>query len=293
MVNEEKFFQYCSDINLAIWENKTCKNDIEDWINNFKPQKKIDVRKLAIDLLLGFIYYNESEIQYLCKHAFSEFKRQKIKEEIKKGLSIRDAEDSFFNSVPKINFIGKTGDSTGYFAYIFRQVNGLSQPNFINSIKEIKPGTNTLIIVDDIVGSGKSIINFHKSLEDEGIFVKYPGITIYYLSLIMTEEGLHRIRNYNHEINLIYSELLSKNYKTFSENTCILADYTTTDREIAKEVCKKIGLFLEGEIYALGFLGSELLIGLHHNIPNNTLPIIWSKKHDWIPIFSRWEKKYE
>ncbi|MDO8873583.1 MAG: hypothetical protein Q7V05_12780 [Methanoregula sp.] len=290
MVDEEKFFQYCSDINLAIWENKTCKDDIEEWINNFNPQKKIDVRKMAIDLLLGFIYYNEAEIRYLCKHAFSEFKRQKMKEEIKKGLSIKDAEQYFTNSVSKINFIGKSGDSTAYIAYIFRQVNGLIQKNFINSIDEISSDANTLIIVDDIVGSGNSVINFHKSLQEARIFEKHPDIKIYYLSLIMTEGGLKKIISIDPDFKLIYSELLSKNYKAFSENTCILADYSTMDREIAKLVCKKIGNFLEGEMYELGFLGSELLIGFHHNIPNNTLPLIWSNKHDWIPLFKRWEK---
>ena len=292
MINEEKFFQYCSDINIAVWENRISKKDIEDWIGNFKPQEKIDVRKMAIDLLLGLIYYNESEIRYLCNHAFSEFKRQKIKEYLKNGFKIKDAENSFTQSISKINFIGKNGDSSAFFAYHLRQVRGLQQGNFINSIDEIKSDADTLIMIDDFIGTGDTIIKFNDSLKETGIFQKKPDLKIYYLSLIMTEVGLENIRSFDPDIKMIYSELINKEYKVFSEGTHILPEYSDDERKIAKEVCRKIGDFLETELYDLGYKKSELLIGLHHNIPNNTLPIIWSNNKDWFPIFPRDKKNY-
>jgi hypothetical protein len=293
MIDEEKFFRYCSDINESIWENSISKQDIEDWIKNFKPQERVDVRKLAFDLLMGFIYYNESEINFLCKHAFSEYKRQKMKEGIKKGQSIKEAENIFYDSINHTKFIGKTGDSSGYFAYLFRQINGLPLENFINSIEEIHTDTNILIMVDDFIGTGDTVLNFNKILTQNGIFEKYPKIQVYYLSLIVTEDGLKSIQASNPKCKLIYSELLSQDYKVFSENTKVLPDYTENDRKQAKIVCKKIGEFLEGELYELGYKNSELLIGLHHNIPDNTLPIIWSDSKDWVPIFSRKKKIYK
>jgi len=292
MIEEEKIFQYFSDINETIWENSISKQDIEDWIKNFKPQKLINVRKLALDLLMGFIYYNEDEIHFLCKHAFSEYKRQKIKEEIKKGLSIKDAEILFHDSVSQIKFIGKNGDSSGYFSYLFRQINGLPLENFISSIEEIRSDTSTLIIVDDFIGTGDTVINFNNSLEKSGVFKKNPKIQVYYLSLIVTESGLTKIQSSNPKCKLIYSELLSQDYKAFSEKSSVLPDYQMEERKHAKIVCKKIGEFLEGEMYSLGYKNSELLIGLHHNIPNNTLPIIWSEKKEWVPIFRRKKKIY-
>lgn len=292
MIDEKKIFQYCIDINEAVWENRITKKDIDDWIKNFHPQPQIDVKKLALDLLMGFIYYNESEIMFLCKHAFSEYKRQKIKEELKKGLSIRQAEQIFEDSINQTKFIGKTGDSSGALAYYFRKINGLPLKNFINSITEIEPDTHTLIMVDDFVGTGDTVIAYNNSLKTQGVFKNHKDLQVYYISLIVTDDGLKNIQHYDPTFKIIYSEFLSLDYKVFSENTIVLPDYSPEIRIQAKNVCEKIGEFLEGEDNALGYKNSEILIGLHHNIPNNTLPIIWSDNKNWFPIFPRQKKKY-
>ncbi len=292
MIDEEKFFQYCNDVNEVVWERRISKQDVEDWIKNFKPQKNINVRQLAMDLLLGFIYYNESEIKYLCKHAFSEYKRQMIKEKILTGISIKDAEKSFNDSINKIQFIGKNGDSSAHFAYLFRQIHDLPLDIFINSIDEIKPDAQTLIFVDDFIGTGDTVLKFNQSLKNAGIFTKFPKIQIYYLSLIVTELGLKKIQSSDANCKLIYAEMIPQEYKVFSPDTKILSGYSASDMKIAQITCQKIGIFLEGDMYALGYKNSELLIGLHHNIPNNTLPVIWSSNKDWVPIFPRRRKKY-
>ena len=40
------------------------------------------------------------------------------------------------------------------------------------------------------------------------------------------------------------------------------------------------------------FRNGQLLIGFHHNVPDNTLPILWfdSPNADWRPIFRRYPK---
>ena len=45
---------------------------------------------------------------------------------------------------------------------------------------------------------------------------------------------------------------------------------------------------------ALGFGNNQLLISMHHNTPDNTLPIIWfdEDKSMWTPIFRRYNKNY-
>ena len=37
----------------------------------------------------------------------------------------------------------------------------------------------------------------------------------------------------------------------------------------------------------LGFDDGQLLIGFSHNIPDNTVPIIWSTENEWNGIFPR------
>jgi hypothetical protein len=41
--------------------------------------------------------------------------------------------------------------------------------------------------------------------------------------------------------------------------------------------------------HMLGYKDSQLLLGLEHNTPNNTLPIFWSEE-EWSPIFKRYGK---
>ena len=42
--------------------------------------------------------------------------------------------------------------------------------------------------------------------------------------------------------------------------------------------------------HPLGFGNSALGLGLHHNVPDNTLPIFW-QDNPWRPVFSRRPKK--
>ena len=41
-----------------------------------------------------------------------------------------------------------------------------------------------------------------------------------------------------------------------------------------------------------GYGDGQLVLGMHHNIPNNTIPIIWweSDNDTWTPIFRRYKK---
>ena len=41
----------------------------------------------------------------------------------------------------------------------------------------------------------------------------------------------------------------------------------------------------------LGYNDCQMLLGFHHNTPNNTLPIFWREKN-WTPIFKRYAKLY-
>jgi len=58
-------------------------------------------------------------------------------------------------------------------------------------------------------------------------------------------------------------------------------------------MCRQYGEKLVGGPHSLGFDDSQLLIGFHHNTPDNTLPIIWFDEPgqaSWKPIFRRYPK---
>jgi hypothetical protein len=64
------------------------------------------------------------------------------------------------------------------------------------------------------------------------------------------------------------------------------------DRAEVEAMCRRYGDRLVST-YPLGFGDCQLLIGFHHNTPDNSLPIIWFVEPDglpWTPIFKRYSK---
>jgi hypothetical protein len=67
-----------------------------------------------------------------------------------------------------------------------------------------------------------------------------------------------------------------------------------------KSICEHLRLSDEetaqlADDHSLGFENGQLLVGFHHNTPDNTLPIIWYDEEfaSWTPIFKRYNKIYE
>jgi hypothetical protein len=56
------------------------------------------------------------------------------------------------------------------------------------------------------------------------------------------------------------------------------------DRKLFVKLDKEKG---KHRSHPLGFENSQGLIVFEHSVPNNTLPIIWSSKNNWIPLFAR------
>ena len=59
--------------------------------------------------------------------------------------------------------------------------------------------------------------------------------------------------------------------------------------KFAKELAEEYGKRIEPK-KPLGHNNGEYSFGMFYNIPNNSLPIFWSDKNEWHPIFLRKEK---
>jgi hypothetical protein len=290
------------DRNNYLWENRLTRKIVNDWLENFSGQAKPKAieEEVATKILNNFIYYGEKELRYLCKAAFSLLKRQKIAENpalymgSKSNAIVKQYLDSCYFS-----YIGRAGESGGMVTYYFRQENDLSIDRFAepsefttNSVRKEELLDSTIVFIDDFLGTGRTACDFWRS-KVIPIKSNHPKARFQYLALVATTRGIEKIAEYT-GIDVICPEILDDSYRAFYEESLIFP--VKNERDIAREVCEFYGGCLVAKAHALGYRDSQAILGFHHNIPDNTLPIIWAENKQangkkWRPLFKRKHKK--
>ena len=198
---------------------------------------------------------------------------------------------------------------------LMRKINNLPNNLFIS---EEKLNSNLgdikhFIFVDDLCGSGSQAVEYSKKTLPE-LKVKYPNSKVWYLMLVATKTGKEYIIN-NSRFDYVGSiHELDSSYKCFDSNSRIFTnkeDDVDPDkikiftgkygkniwRQILRNKDPNINPLLLKQIcdkHKHGFGDGQLLLGFHHNTPDNTLPIIWCNENyiDWKAIFKRFNKIY-
>ena len=163
----------------------------------------------------------------------------------------------------------KLNDSGAKFIYGFdRQLSdGTRSVTFNGSVKEAAEQFDTLIFIDDLVGSGRQAIKAFK-----GEFEKLDRRVIY-APIFAFEDGINEINAQASYDRIIVGETLYSDAKAFSDDSRLFPEAGL--RSELREICEKYG----NRLYARGPLGYEdtqALISFPHNCPNNTLPVIWA-----------------
>jgi len=237
------------------------------WFENFKRSEY----SLALHILQNIKFFSEDDVNGLL---------DKMSGELKKLFS---------NDFSQVNIFGlgdSGGDSGEQFLYRLRQRLGLTEEYFPKDYNAISPLIQSVVFIDDIIGSGKQATDFCR--EKLGCI----KIDKYYCSLLAFNNGLEKIRSESGFKKVFTSYTLTDADKAFSDTSEIFSD-----KEIREKI-KILSQYYGQKIYPKGPLGyddSQALIAFSHNTPNNTLPIIWaSEKNEktvgetWNPL---WERK--
>lgn len=308
----DKFYYKLKIFSETVWEHKISKNKIDNWLSNFKEEEREDL----LFLLTQFIYFSKLQIDNMLISIYRDFYKYVIVENYR--LNNEDTTDilliknHFKDSERKSRFIpiGNPSESSSGLLGEFRKINNINKDLFIERSELLNLTLGDIehfIFIDDICGSG------HQAYKENQDYIshirdKFPHSKIHYYSLVGLEEGLEYL-NKNSDYDYLESVLrLDKTYKCFSSESRIFKnnDYNINQEKL-KEICEKYGLLLYGSIisrqgghiyfadpHKLGYSDSQLLIGFHHNTPDNTLPIIWYNEDmiPWNPIFPRANKVY-
>jgi hypothetical protein len=309
------------------WENLVKKPNLDNWLANFRTS---DEKLHALFLISQFMYFGSREVRALLKSLYRDlFKYPRI-EQIRKvnhdSLDSSLIESVFHDALSKTRFlgVGNPSESGVHLLYYFRQENRLPKNLFIHSYQLFdrygsagqlqlgNPGINHYVFLDDMCGSGKQAARYAGRIVDE-LKKLNKNARVEYLTLFATTQGKNFLRKVTRFDNIDSVFELDESFECFhSTSRYFPADIGVIKRDVARDMCISYGkelmrviCELEGVLgpdldkcarrHALGFDNGQLLIGFHHNTPDNSLPVIWfdeAERYPWVPIFRRYNKNY-
>lgn len=316
-----KIYAYYQTIWREKWKEGT--DQAEDWLGNFSDAdlEKLDKEKINMLYLLSkFMYFGNDELRQLLISLYRDLFRYPIVASIRRANS-NTTDAAFINkefqkelNATRFLGIGNPSDSGVHVLYYFRQECKLSKQYFINTsdifttnkITEDLPDgkkrtylkseitdkkIKRYIFIDDFCGSGSQATLYLKNLV-ENIKFENKDIEVNYLMLFGTEFGVNEVRKLNvfNTVEAVFT--IDETFKAFSDDSRyykIIPD-DVIDKDFSKLTAVKYGTPLFNP--PLGYGNCELLLGLYHNTPDNSLPIFWSEENEWQPIFKRYHKIY-
>ncbi|MGG5460283.1 phosphoribosyltransferase-like protein [Clostridium sp. B9] len=260
-----------SDSCIERWgtEDKNTKN-LSNKIGKFISQlgDNVETGEILLSLLENYNYYSREKVNNILISFYSKIKEldvpkyRTIYSRIEKDHKI----NSSSNLLEEFKIINNIGNS---FSHDLTKLQS-------NDLKDI----DVIIFMDDIIGSGKTIIKFLKDNKEK---LKDKSIIIFVIEIM--EDGYINLKEYLKSIGCDHLICFyNKTDKAFSENG------------VFKEKSSEKRLILHGfeannvkaKNYVLGFQESEALVSFYRNTPNNTLSSYWySLNQNWKPLFPR------
>jgi hypothetical protein len=295
-----------------IWEQRVMEKHIDLWLHNFDENDDIAIceKTHAMYLLSNFMFFGVREVREMLKSLYRDKIKNPLIQSARRSLNdsanIDNVLKLYEEELSNTRFlgIGNPSESGTHLLYFFRQENGLSKDLFIHShhILDVKRGDERrvklrdedvvrYIFMDDVCGSGDQAVGYSQELLEE-IKEINADVDLRYLSLFATSGGLHNVKE-----NTVFDEVdcifeLDETFKCFSDRSRYFPEQMElpVDMTIARNISIKYGSKIMPGNDALGYNDGQLLLGFSHNIPDNTLPIIWGDIQGWNPIFKRYAK---
>lgn len=307
---QETLKQKIKTLHDSVWERKADWPLVTEWLEQFSPTQVTQEDYLhALYLLSNFIFFGTNEIRALLRSLYRDIFRSSVIAEIRHHIAAEDRDEvlsQYDIALKKTRFVslGNPSESSAFLLYYFRQENRLPKDHFIGtgdifigdesgSFRVRDEDVDRYVFIDDLCGSGEQgerysdeIIAPLKSMN--------PNIKVYYYSLFGTSKGIRRLRGVSWLDSVHTVVELDESFRCFSDESRIYRDVQAPiSRDAGHAVARHYGEKLLPADHALGYLHGQLLLGFSHNIPDNTLPIIWytgSSDQHWTPVFKRHPK---
>ena len=319
-VNDVKFdteplYAKIKTLNEFPWEGRTPRAAIDEWLGNFRGKLASEPfeRAHALYLLSKFLYFGEKEVRALLRAMFQDLVRNPLTVEARKGVANRNDFDevhlAFLDELNQTRFaaLGSPSESGTYILYQFRQENRLLTNSFPNvrdlvtgplndsSTNWVHPEVQRLIFIDDFCGTGQQVAGMagvtvpqlRSAAHNIGV-----DLEVWYLTLLATKDGLENVEQASIFQQVRSLSVLDDTYRAFGPNSQYFIDPPDyIDKDKCEEIISYYGNHISPQA-PLGYGNCQLLLGFRHNVPDNTLPVIWLNATVpwWRPIFERSHK---
>jgi hypothetical protein len=302
---------------VSVWEGRIDLKDVEAWLDQFDDaaDSSQSERLQALFLLSQFMYFGAFEVRALLRALYRDQFQYPLIARTRRSngdTTDRQAIDAALASeLARTRFVGlgNPSESSTHLLYYFRQENRLArdlfigpdqifqiariEENFVQVIRNEK--IRNYVLIDDLCGSGRQVEDYSASIavplralaERRNIAVE-----ISYIALFGTSDGIGHVRELDTFDRVEAVVELDRSFQCFSSTSRYYANEgPPIDRALAERVCRRLGATLYPK-HPLGFDDGQLLLGFHHNTPDNTLPIFSFDEPDaaWTPLFKRYAK---
>ena len=310
-------------LNETTWERRAGRPQINEWLENFDEEERIQV----LFLLSRFMYFGSIQMRTLLQALYRDLYKYKVVEKIRidnentRNLNLINRKLRIAENKTRFLGIGNPSESGPHLLYFFRQENRIANNLFINSheifnregsdVKLNFPDVNHYVFIDDFCGSGSQASGYSKTVLKE-LKSLNKDVETSYLMLFGTQKGKTVVERETLFDNVESVYELDDTFQCFKEESRIfkhspsLIDQKKCDivsskygKQLMKSILKRGGwpddqIDFNSNFHRHGFGDGQLLIGFHHNTPDNCLPIFWYDEKDvtWTPIFKRYNKKY-
>ena len=311
----DELYQKVKSLNELLWEQRVNRPVVDQWLDNFKGEFECEgtERAHALYLLSKFLFLGRNEVRQLLRAMFVELVRHPLTSEVRAHLN--DSMDfegiyqGYVSEIERTRFLGlgNPAESGTHILYDFRHANRIPTRYFVSPHELFTGGLNDpttswefpyvhrLIFIDDFCGTGTQARDMgakYVPLMRQVAMRSNVSIEVWYLTLLATTNGLACLRQASVFDRVECVSELDSSYRAFDVDSQFYArPPSAITKAKAEEIARRYGERLQPG-FPLGYGNSQLLVGFHHNVPDNTLPIF---SHDqpqlpWYPVFPRDEK---
>ncbi|MDV2443642.1 hypothetical protein CMV00_07525 [Elizabethkingia anophelis] len=256
-------------------ENSITQLDIINWLGNFKEEDWDN----ALTISERIKYFNTSAIL----NELDAFLANILK--------------SYPDKIIHVAFLGEFGKSGSHLIYYLKKCptykNNDLRFKILQHLRKIDTkikNHDILLLIDDFIGTGESATKFFKHEIKQQLLSKSLSIKTIFLCVAYMEDAKKKI-----DQDVSNYEIIGTPYRKAFSNLGSVFGYRKkmiTIKNFCSDYGKELFSVYDKEkrltnYYPLGYGDSQALIVFNHTAPNNSLPIIWSNKNSWTPLFAR------